>query len=84
VGLGTDQEIEVQGHTRGTGDEMANLELSDRRAAAYLIDAGVAPARLVAQGYGDTQPIDRLAPAKNERISFVILKRSTDEQPPPR
>jgi OmpA-OmpF porin, OOP family len=78
--------VEVQSHTRGTGDEIANLALSDRRAAAvvaYLVNAGVAPARLEAQGYGDTQPIDRTTPAKNERISFLILKRSSDEQPPP-
>ena len=79
--------VEVQAHTRGTGDEVANLELSQRRAAAvvaYLVDAGVAPARLEAQGYGDTQPIDRTAPAKNERISFLIVKRSPDEPPPSR
>jgi outer membrane protein OmpA-like peptidoglycan-associated protein len=66
--------LEVQSHTRD-----ANLELSEQRAAvvvAYLVAAGVEPTRLVAQGYGDTQPIDRAVPAKNERISFVILKRT--------
>jgi len=76
--------IEVQSHTLGTGDEVANLALSEQRAAAvvaYLVGAGIAPARLEAQGYGDTQPIDRTTPAKNERISFVILRRSTDEPP---
>jgi outer membrane protein OmpA-like peptidoglycan-associated protein len=73
--------IEIQSHTPGLGDRTANQTLSEQRAAvvmSYLVDAGVAPSRLVAQGYGDTQPIDRAAPAKNERISFVILKRSTD------
>jgi outer membrane protein OmpA-like peptidoglycan-associated protein len=73
--------VEVQSHTRGIGDSTANLALSAQRAAvimAYLVDAGIAPSRLVAQGYGDTQPIDRAAPAKNERISFLIIKRSTD------
>jgi outer membrane protein OmpA-like peptidoglycan-associated protein len=70
--------IEVQSHTRGMGDGAANLTLSEQRAAVvvtYLVDAGVSPSRLVAQGYGDTQPIDRAAPAKNERISFLILER---------
>src|SRR5262245_38693387 len=70
--------VEVQSHTRGTGDNAANLALSEQRAAVvvtYLVDAGVSPSRLVAQGYGDTQPIDRAASAKNERISFMILKR---------
>jgi OmpA-OmpF porin, OOP family len=73
--------IEVQSHTRGPGDHAANLTLSDDRAAAivaYVVAAGIAPSRLVAQGYGDTQPLDRAASAKNERVSFLILKRSTD------
>ncbi len=73
--------IEVQSHTQGTGDAAAHLALSDHRAqmiVTYLVDAGVSPSRLAAQGYGDTQPIDRAAPAKNERVSFMILLRSTD------
>lgn len=76
--------IEVQSHTRDTGDGAASLTLSEQRAAtvvAYLVAAGVEPTRLVAQGYGDTQPIDRAAPAKNERMSFLILKRADDTRP---
>jgi outer membrane protein OmpA-like peptidoglycan-associated protein len=71
--------VEVQSHTRADGNAAANLTLSEQRAAvvvSYLVDAGVAAPRLAAQGYGDTQPIDRAAPAKNERMSFLILKRS--------
>jgi outer membrane protein OmpA-like peptidoglycan-associated protein len=74
--------VEVQAHTSGTGDDAANLELSDRRATvveAYLVQAGVEPARLESQGYGNTQPIERGVSAKNERISFLILQRSSDE-----
>lgn len=73
--------VEVQSHTSGTGDEAANLALTGERATAvvtYLVAAGVAPERLEAQGYGDTQPIDRASPAKNERVSFLILKRTSD------
>jgi outer membrane protein OmpA-like peptidoglycan-associated protein len=73
--------IEVQSHTSGIGDGVANQALSERRAAVvtkYLVDAGVDPSRLAPQGYGDTQPIDRTAPEKNERVSFLILRRSTD------
>jgi outer membrane protein OmpA-like peptidoglycan-associated protein len=73
--------LEVQSHTSGLGDAVANETLSDQRAAVvvkYLVDAGVPASRLVAQGYGDSQPIDPAAPAKNERMSFVILQRSTD------
>jgi outer membrane protein OmpA-like peptidoglycan-associated protein len=73
------QLVEVQSHTSGIGDGVANQALSDLRAEAvvrYLVAAGVPPATLVAQGYGDTQPIDAAAPAKNERISFLILQRA--------
>jgi outer membrane protein OmpA-like peptidoglycan-associated protein len=72
--------IEVQSHTRA-GDAATNLTLSQQRAevvVTYLVAAGVAPSRLDPQGYGDTQPIDTAAPEKNERVSFLILKRSTD------
>lgn len=70
--------LEVQAHTRGVGEPAANLELSARRARtvmAYLVAAGVPPTRLVAEGYGDTQPLDRPGSPKNERIAFVILQR---------
>ncbi len=73
------ERIEVQSHTSGIGDRAANQALSEQRAAAivnYLVAAGVEPARLVAAGYGDSQPLDRAAPAKNERVSFLILQRS--------
>jgi outer membrane protein OmpA-like peptidoglycan-associated protein len=76
-------EVEVQSHTDERGDDDVNLELSEQRAQVvmkYLVDKGVAPSRLTAQGYGETQPIDRAhtpeAWAKNERIAFLILKRS--------
>ena len=76
--------VEVQSHTRGNGDGAANLALSDQRAVAvmtYLREAGVDSSRLVAQGYGDTQPIERASPAKNERMSFLILRRASDAGP---
>jgi outer membrane protein OmpA-like peptidoglycan-associated protein len=76
-------EVEVQSHTDERGDDDANLELSEQRAQVvmkYLVDKGVAQSRLTAQGYGETQPIDRAqtpeAWAKNEHIAFLILKRS--------
>ncbi|MGN6108882.1 MAG: OmpA family protein [Kofleriaceae bacterium] len=79
------QLIEVQGHTDERGDDAYNLELSDKRAKAvekYLADKGVDPKRLTAQGYGETQPLDRrsneAAWAKNRRVAFLILKRASD------
>lgn len=71
--------VEVQSHTSRIGDHTANLALSMQRAEvvmAYLVHAGVESSRLVAQGYGDTQPIDPAIPAKNERVSFLILMRN--------
>ena len=74
--------IEVQSHTSGTGDGAANLSLSERRAAAvvkYLVEAGIDSSRLIPKGYGDTQPIDCAIPTKNERMAFLIVKRSDGE-----
>ena len=74
--------VEVQSHTGGVGDETANQALTEQRAAAvvaYLVAAGVEPARLSPQGYGDTQPLARGEPAKNERVAFLIFKRSPDQ-----
>jgi OOP family OmpA-OmpF porin len=79
------QLVEVQGHTDERGDDAYNLDLSDRRAHAvkdYLVGKGVDEKRLTAQGYGETQPLDRnhneAAWAKKRRVAFLILKRSTD------
>jgi OmpA-OmpF porin, OOP family len=79
------QLVEIQGHTDERGDDAYNLDLSDRRAHSvrqYLIDKGVDEKRLTAQGYGETQPLDRAhnekAWAKNRRVAFLILKRATD------
>jgi len=77
--------VEIQGHTDERGDDAYNLDLSDRRAHSvreYLIGKGVDEKRLTAQGYGETQPLDRnhneAAWAKNRRVAFLILKRATD------
>jgi len=79
------QLVEVQGHTDERGNDAYNLDLSDKRAHAvekYLVDKGVDAKRLTAQGYGETQPIDRrkveAAYAKNRRVAFLILKRASD------
>jgi OmpA-OmpF porin, OOP family len=73
--------IEVQGHTDERGDDAYNLDLSVRRAAAvvtYLVGHGVAARRLISQGYGESQPLDkRHTPAAwtiNRRVDFVLRK----------
>jgi OmpA-OmpF porin, OOP family len=77
--------IEIQGHTDERGNDAYNLDLSDRRAKSvkdYLVRAGVEENRLTSQGYGETQPLVResneRAWAKNRRVAFLILKRTTD------
>jgi OmpA-OmpF porin, OOP family len=52
--------IEIAGHTDNVGNKDANLKLSQERAAAvkaFLVKKGVASERVVAKGYGDSQPI---------------------------
>ena len=51
--------IEVEGHADSTGSDDYNLDLSQRRAMSvrnYLADQGVPTSRIVARGYGETQP----------------------------
>lgn len=81
--------VEVQGHTDDQGAEDYNQDLSQRRAEAvrkYLIAQGVEPDRLVARGYGETQPLQpgTTADARdvNRRVMFKILAGpSGDERP---
>lgn len=53
--------IKIIGHTDNVGKDAANQKLSDGRANAVmkdLIERGIAPERLSAEGRGETQPID--------------------------
>jgi outer membrane protein OmpA-like peptidoglycan-associated protein len=77
--------IEIQGHTDDRGNDAYNLDLSDKRAKSvekYLAEKGVEANRITAHGYGETQPLDRrsneAAWAKNRRVAFLILKRTSD------
>src|SRR5207245_1731267 len=52
--------IEIAGYTDGTGSAATNLRLSQARAEvvrAYLVSKGVTPTRMVARGYGASNPI---------------------------
>jgi outer membrane protein OmpA-like peptidoglycan-associated protein len=55
-----DLKVEIAGHTDSDGDDMENMKLSQARAESvinYLITKGIAKDRLVAVGYGETEPI---------------------------
>lgn len=68
--------VVIQGHTDSTGEEAHNQELSERRATAVrndLISRGLDPARMVAVGYGETEPV-----ADNSTASGRQLNRRVD------
>jgi len=53
-------DIIVEGHTDSVGTEQYNLGLSRRRADTvrrYLVEHGVAPARITAEGMGESRPV---------------------------
>ena len=55
-----DIRIEIAGHTDNTGALATNMRLSQARAdavRAYLASKGVEPGRMVANGYGPSQPV---------------------------
>jgi OOP family OmpA-OmpF porin len=72
--------LEVQGHTDNSGTPAHNLTLSNDRAASvkkWLLEHGIANARLTPKGYGDSQPVaDNKTPegrAKNRRVELTKM-----------
>jgi outer membrane protein OmpA-like peptidoglycan-associated protein len=70
------EQILVEGHTDGVGDETYNLALSDRRAESVAIALSeyydIPPENLITQGYGETQlkiPTDG-PERENRRVAF--------------
>jgi OOP family OmpA-OmpF porin len=85
-----DLKIEIQGHTDDVGDDQANLELSDARAAsvrAYFVGKGIAEDRITSKGYGETVPASditglkgaklKAARAANRRVEFKLVSDLT-------
>jgi outer membrane protein OmpA-like peptidoglycan-associated protein len=60
LGVYPERSVRIEGHTDSLGDDAANQQLSERRAAAVrdaLLSRGIAAARVEAVGYGETRPI---------------------------
>ena len=72
--------IKIIGHTDNVGKDAANQKLSDGRANAVmkdLIERGIAPERIEAEGRGESQPIDTNETEEgrqnNRRVEIEIL-----------
>lgn len=78
--------IEIRSHTDSRGRDSYNLELSDRRAKStgqYLVDKGIAPERITAEGFGEKELLNRCANGVdcsqeehelNRRSEFIIVQ----------
>lgn len=73
--------LEIDGHTDNTGGSALNKELSLKRAEAvkaYLVKKGIEESRLIAKGYGDTQPVDTNdtpeGRANNRRVELIVIQ----------
>lgn len=74
--------VRVEGHTDTTGNRDYNMRLSKMRAAsvrAYLVNQGIAPERMIPEGYGPTKPIasnsNEKGRERNRRVEFNILEQ---------
>jgi outer membrane protein OmpA-like peptidoglycan-associated protein len=83
------RKVEVQGHTDAQGSMDHNILLSKERAESvrlYLIKQLIDPARLVAGGYGPTQPIadnkTKAGREANRRVEFHILEDAGAKKKP--
>lgn len=81
----TDISIQLGSHTDCRGEDLFNLDLSQKRANAavqYMIANGILPERLTAKGYGETKPFVQCICADcteeehqlNRRTSFTIIR----------
>jgi outer membrane protein OmpA-like peptidoglycan-associated protein len=75
--------VEVQGHTDSSGSAEYNQTLSEQRASAvreWLTTHGVGPDRLVAHGFGASEPlipnVTKGMKALNRRVQFIIMEQT--------
>jgi OOP family OmpA-OmpF porin len=83
------KKVRVEGHTDNVGNPVYNMQLSQRRAASvmkWLTDHKIDQKRLVAQGFGITEPVDTnetdAGRANNRRVAFTITERDESLKKP--
>jgi outer membrane protein OmpA-like peptidoglycan-associated protein len=79
--------VQVEGYTDNIGSDEYNLKLSEERATtvqAFLIEQGVQPGSVTAQGYGMADPVadnsTNAGRAANRRVSLVVSGQSIGVQ----
>jgi outer membrane protein OmpA-like peptidoglycan-associated protein len=85
-------EVVVRGYTDSVGSEASNLRLSEDRAnnvRNYLVNHGVAPARITAMGFGEQFPVATNATEagrqQNRRVELEIVPQQDQlREPAPR
>ncbi|MDB4972677.1 MAG: Flagellar motor rotation protein MotB [Myxococcaceae bacterium] len=81
--------VRIEGHADARGDAGFNQQLSERRASNVreaLLEMGVKPEVVVAQGYGATRlltpEVDDEGHTKNRRVEFVVIARVPSSSAP--
>jgi outer membrane protein OmpA-like peptidoglycan-associated protein len=82
-----DTSIEIAGHTDSVGPKEYNKQLSQKRAQAivdFLISEGIPSERLIAQGYGEEDPLasnddEDEGRELNRRVEMRILESSNNQ-----
>src|SRR5690606_31785939 len=74
-----DLKVMIEGHTDSTGDDAANLSLSDRRArsvVSWLTSNGIDAGRLQAVGKGETEAVaDNASEAGRQQNRRVVIRK---------
>jgi outer membrane protein OmpA-like peptidoglycan-associated protein len=75
-------QVKIGGYTDNVGPSSSNITLSQERAdnvRAQLVNMGVAPSRLTAEGYGEQHPVadnsTESGRAMNRRISMLVTQK---------
>jgi OmpA-OmpF porin, OOP family len=76
-----DLRVKIVGHTDADGNDVSNLDLSQRRAASVKValtkEFGIDESRMETDGKGESEPIDKndkpAGKANNRRVEFIKL-----------